>query len=190
MKCEDKAKRKKYISAGLVLLAVSLAAVCAVTIAYMFSKSAATVNEFEKATVSCVVVEEFDGTEKSRVAVKNTSNIPAYLRVRLVSYWVNDKNEIMAKPSAMPQFVTAQGWLPQGNNTYCYTKKVDPKESTPNLLAEGVIVTREEDGLLQVIEVFADAVQGDPSKTVEESWKVTVDKNGVIIGIKSNNEKI
>lgn len=185
MKTEDKAKKKKRISTGIILLVVSLAVTCGITLAYMFTKSDVTVNKFEKAVIACEVKETFaDGTSKTSVAVTNNSNIPAYLRVRLVSYWVSEDGEqdkIMAKPSALPKFELADGWIDQGNNTYCYNKAIPVNGTTPNLLAEGSVITlREEDGLVQVVEIFADAIQGEPAKKVMESWKVTVDENGVI----------
>lgn len=71
----------------------------------------------------------------------------------------------------------------QENNTYVYYKPVGVQESTPNLLQAGtVMVLQEEDDLFQVVEVFADAIQSQPPKSVAESWKVTSGANGEITG--------
>ena len=44
------------------------------------------------------------------------------------------------------------------------------------------MVLQKEDDLFQVVEVFADAIQSQPAKSVEEIWKVTVGANGEITG--------
>lgn len=186
MRAAHMAKKKKHGSIGVALLIVSLVLACGSAVAYMFAKTDVTANSFEKAAVSCSVQEIFDGVEKSSIAVRNTSNIPTYLRVRLVSYWVNEQGEVMAKPSELPEFTPAAGWVAQGRNTWCYCGLIGVGETTPNLLADGsAMALRKEDGYFQVVEVFADAIQGEPAEAVKTSWNVTVDENGVITGAQS-----
>lgn len=154
---------------------ISIVAVCGVTISYMFAKSGRAENEFVAATVSCQVYEQFDGEYKNEISVKNTGNISAFIRVRLVSHWEDGDGNIIAKNSVMPRIFPAEGWLEMGNNTYCYTVPVKAGESTPSLLA-APIQLESHDGCNQVISVFAEAIQSIPSKAVGESWNVIVSK--------------
>ena len=58
---------------------------------------------------------------------------------------------------------------------------VDPSATTPNLLASGKTITLATDGdYYQVIEIFAEAIQGAPANAVTSSRGVTLDSNGNI----------
>ena len=123
-------------------------------------------------------------TRKTGITVENTSNISAYLRLRLVTYWVDTSTgtaQIVSKPSEMPHFDIAAGWLAGSNDTYYYTSPVSPNGFSGELLASGsVIPLVEEDGYLQVIEIFAEAIQYLPDDAVEDSWGVTLNSDGII----------
>ena len=166
-----------------VLLIASLAIsllLCGTVLAYMFKQTEYKDNEFTPANVSCKVVEKFDGTQKTSIQVQNTGNIYAYLRVRLVSYWVDADGNIVAKPSAMPEINMAAGWIKGANNTYYHTKPVSPAAYTGSLLSSPINLEKDENGYLQVIEVFAEAIQSKPYNAVINSWKVSMDANGNI----------
>ena len=176
-----------------VLLIASLAIsllLCGTVLAYMFTQTEYKDNEFTPANVSCKVFEKFDGTQKTSIQVQNTGNIDAYLRVRLVSYWVDADGNIVAKPSAMPEINMAAGWIKGANNTYYYTKPVGPAAYTGSLLSSPINLEKDreafvygqkdENGNMQVIEVFAEAIQSKPYNAVINSWKVSVDANGNI----------
>lgn len=168
----------------LVFLTVVLSIIfvlCGTVIAYMFRQTEYKNNKFVPANVSCQVVEAFDGVEKTSIQVQNTGNIDAYLRVRLVSYWVDADGNIVAKPSAMPALNIATGWIKGANNTYYYTKSVSPSAHTGSLLSSPMILEKDENGYLQVVEVFAEAIQDDPRKAVINSWKVSLDVLGNIV---------
>lgn len=182
----NKHKVKILCIIGAVLL---LAALCGTVLAYMFRVTDRIENIFAPAHVDCEVQEKTDTpmTEKNSVTVKNTGNIDAYLRVRFVSYWVrvtdDGKSEIVSKPSEMPKFKIADGWIAGGDDTYYYKSPVPPSQFTNELLAEGEkILLAEQDGYRQVIEVFAEAIQSEPASSVIESWSVALDTEGNILG--------
>ena len=175
-----KNKRLITIVTALVLLGLVL---CGTVISYMFHISEQKNNIFTPAEVSCEVLESFNGEEKSSIAIKNTSNIAAYLRLRLVSYWVDDGGNIVAKPSKKLTFAIANDWIAGPDDTYYYRSPIKPEDETPNLLADGQkIVLEQEDGYSQVVEVFAEAIQSKPTTAVE-GWPVTLDSNGIITPI-------
>ena len=164
---------------SIASLVISLI-LCGTVLAYMFRQTEYKDNEFVPANVSCKVVEEFDGTQKNSIQVQNTGNIDAYLRVRLVSYWVDADGNIVAKPSSMPEINMATGWIKGANNTYYYTKPVSPSAHTDSLLSSPITLEKDENGYMQVIEVFAEAIQSKPANAVKNSWKVSMDANGNI----------
>ena len=165
---------KRILNSTLLVLAFLLILLCGTTFALMFRQTEPLDNQFEAAAVSCAVAESFDGSTKSSIAVTNTGNIDAYLRLRLVSYWVDSKGNILSKPSQMPTVSVASGWITGSDNTYYYSQPVAPGSSTPNLLLTGIPLQQDSDGYLQVIEVFADAIQSKPEAAVSSSWGVTL----------------
>ena len=175
---------KKQTSKALILIGaiVLLVAVCGTALAYMFRITETKNNTFTPAEVSCEVHETTDEavTEKTSVRIKNTGNIDTYLRVRFVSYWVNDNSQIVSKPSVMPEIQTADGWIAGKDNTYYYKAPVSPGDFTGELLSSKIDLL-EEDGYRQVIEIFAEAIQSKPAASVTESWSVTLDASGNII---------
>ena len=173
--------KRKILPIILITVIVVSFTLCGTVLAYMFRQTEYKENQFIPAVVSCVVVETFDGQQKSSVQVQNTGNIGAYLRVRLVSYWVCSEGNIAAKPSSMPENTLAEGWIKGSNNTYYYQDVVAPTELTDNLLASPIILQKDENGYMQVIEVFAEAIQSEPLQAVTDSWGVSVDSNGHII---------
>lgn len=164
----------------LIVVLIAVLVLCGTVLAYMFRQTEYKDNEFVPANVSCEVVEEFDGTQKTSIQVQNTGNIDAYLRVRLVSYWVDADGNIVAKPSSMPQISMAAGWISGGNDTYYYKTPVGPTKQTDSLLLSPITLEKDENGYVQVIEVFAEAIQSKPDNAATDSWGVNIDSNGYI----------
>lgn len=162
-------RRSKWTGLLRAVSLLALVLAVGITVAYMFKITDPIKNEFEKAVVTCAVNEAFNsGTGvKSSITVQNTGNIDAYIRVRLVSYWVNPSGDIIAKQSTIPSFTLASGWTHKGNNIYQYETAIAPENSTPNLLGSSITLAEtDEDGNRQVIEVFAEAIQTN----AEDAW--------------------
>jgi hypothetical protein len=81
----------------------------------------------------------------------------------------------------MPDITLADGWIKGSSNTYYYQNAVAPTELTDNLLESPIILEKDESGYMQVIEVFAEAIQSKPYSAVTDSWGVTIDSNGNIV---------
>lgn len=174
-------KRKNLIRA-VIVLSVVLALLCGTAVALMFRQTSLLTNEFETAIVDCVVHETTDtgseiATSKSSITVQNTGNIPAYIRVRFVSYWVDAEGHIVGKTSEMPIIPYYENtWFEKDGIYYCRTP-IAVGDSTPELLQSGkTIVLRAdtETGYHQVLEVFADAIQSEPLRAVTNSWGVAI----------------
>ena len=179
---------KKGSKLAAFVIVLTLAAAVGTVFSYMFRRTEEKNNRFDTAKVSCGVQELTDEnvTEKTSIKVKNTGNIDAYLRVRLVSYWVQTAEdgdpEIAGKPSITPAVEPGEGWIAGPSNTYYYQNPVSPNDLTNELLSSKITL-REDDGYRQVIEVFAEAIQSKPASSVMESWNVTLDADGKIVSV-------
>ena len=164
-----------------LVLSVVFLLLCGTTLALMLQKTEPIQNNFEPAKVDCLVQETFDGTKKSEITVQNTGNIHAYLRLRLVSYWVDADGKIGPIPSEMPSVSITDSWFAGSDNTYYHKTAVASMQSSEELLnAPIVLETKTVSGTTyyQVVEVFAEAIQSVPVSAVQNSWGVKVDTEG------------
>lgn len=159
----------------LILLGVLIALVfaCGAVYAYMFMRTGEQSTQFIPAKVDCEVTEAFDGDSKTSITVKNTGNVDAYIRVRLVSYWIDKDGNVAAKASPTLSVSAATGWIPGSDNTYYYSSPVEPTQAPLELFASSITL-EEEDGYRQVVDVFAEAIQAQPTTAAAEAWKVTI----------------
>lgn len=122
------------------ILALSVAILAAlsvgVTSAYMFKKTEA-VNVLEPGVVSCEVSELRDGqplssgtqegNRKQEIRVQNTGNVKAFIRVRIVSYWVDASGNVVGLPSEMPAIELLEGWTRGADGAYYYRQPLIPR---------------------------------------------------------------
>ena len=169
--------RRKYPSprkpGALLLTLVLLAlALTGATLAYLITHTDPVPNRFTPAHVSCTVTEDFDGTTKKNVNVTNTGDIDAYLRVKLVTYRVNDDGQHIGGTAAIPAFTPGDGWVAYGDYYY-YTYPVAPEATPADSLAERIELTEnytDVDGGHQSIDVIAEAIQAGPEAAVKAAW--------------------
>ena len=170
-------KTRKLFLLVLLVLVVSL---CGTVFAYMYQHTRQENYQFQPATVTCVVQETVEDGSKTCIQIQNTGSIDAYLRLRLVYYWVNSSGEIIAKPAPLPAFAyDSSNWFQGSNDTYYYKTPVSPNNLTSNLLdtdtSASIPLAVDEEGNKQVIEVFAEAIQSAPQTAVTSSWGVTIE---------------
>lgn len=169
-------KSRRYRGKRLVMLILALVLIAAMaiggTIAYLTTKTDGTINTFTPSKVSCEVTEEFDGAKKEKVNVTNTSDIDAYIRVKLVTYRVNDERQHIGGTAEIPAFTPGTGWVKKGDYYY-YTKPVAPGKQPEASLISSIPLTGsydDADGGKQVIEVMAEAIQSVPEEAVKDAW--------------------
>ena len=183
-------KRIKHLL--IAASALCIAAAAGLTLAFMFKKAEKT-NRFIPAKVSCAVREKTDGSEvtgiaavgseKSDIQVENTGNVREFLRLKMVSYYVDANGDIVGTVSSQyPTLSLKNGWIAGANHTYYYPFPTDPGGMT-EILCEPFTLgqTQLENGsaVYQVIEVIAEAVQAEPISAVREAWGVTVTNNTI-----------
>lgn len=166
------------VIATVMLLALAIGG----TVAWLTSSTGPITNTFTPSHVTCEVTEDFNGTVKSNVNVKNTSDNPAFIRVKLVTYRVNDADQHIGGTATIPTFNLGTDWVKHGEYYY-YTKPVAPNASPEAALtASGITLQTytDVDGGKQVIEVMAEAIQSMPERAVGEAWGVTITPNSVV----------
>ena len=168
-------------SAFFVSLALLVTFAAGVTLAYLITKTTPVANAFTSAQVSCKVTEDFDGEMKKNVNVTNTSDINVYMRVKLVTYRVNENGEHIGGIAEIPQFDLGDGWV-EHDGYYYYTVPVASGNNPEKPLIDEISLKasyEDADGGKQVIEVMAEAVQAAPQDAVHNAWGVDIQENGV-----------
>ena len=151
------------------------------TVAYLVTQVTPVTNTFTPSHVTCQVEEKFDGKEKKDVNVTNTGDTDAYIRVKLVTYRVNDNGDHIGGTASVPDFTPGENWVPYGDYYY-YTLSVKPNEQPAKALIDRIALTgsyNDADGGKQVIEVMAEAIQSSPAEAVGNSWGVSISQGSV-----------
>lgn len=182
--------KRRYPPVLIVVLAMWILVTVSTTavMAYMFRKTPTVNNQFDPASVACQVNETFENDEKSNVTVENKGNIASYIRLRVITYWVDSKGNVVARTAPENQFSNTGDWLYDADEqTFYYKQPVAAGASTAKLY-EGSItldkVTENVNGIEYtyhpVIEFIAEAIQSKPASAVTGKWGVTVGTNGII----------
>lgn len=164
------AKGKKQSLLILVLLAVLLLGLITAGVAYYLQETGGVTAKYDLAYVSCEIHEDFTGQEKSSITVENTSNVPVYIRIRLVSYWQTPSGKIAGRSSPELSITPGSDWESLGNDTWLYKTPVEPGKSTGNLLGVPLLLSEDNEGYIPVVKVLAEAIQTD---AVQDAWGVT-----------------
>lgn len=167
--------RSKKTGTLLFSLVLLLTMMIGGTLAYLTMKTDPIQNVFTPSHVSCFVEEDFDGTTKSNVNVRNDSDINAYIRVKLVTYRVNAANQHIGGIADLPTFTLGAGWVKHTDGYYYYTQPVAPGASPAANLTDSMTLTgvyNDADGGKQVVEVMAEAIQSVPTSAVVSAWNV------------------
>lgn len=176
-------RRRKNKKAGMLFLSLLLIALLAAggTLAWLSTQTDEVKNTFTPGEITTTITENFDGEVKKEINVKNEGNISAYIRVKLVSYRVNNNGDHIGGTTTIPDFNLGSGWVKFGDYYY-YTQPVAAGATAPNMLGDGGITLEEytdSDGGKQVIEVMAEAIQSVPDEAVGEAWGVKISEGSV-----------
>lgn len=165
-----KRRTPKLLFGVLALLVVVLFSVDA-TLAYLTTQTSGITNTFTSSQVSTQVTEDFNGTTKSNVNATNTGDTAAYIRIKLVTYRVNDKMEHIGGTAEIPTFTPGSGWV-EKDGYYYYMQPVEPGAAPAASLIDSINLKKydDADGGKQVIEVMAEAIQSQPASAVQSAW--------------------
>ena len=167
-----KAHHTGRLTAMVIATALLLALAISGTVAWLTTKGAPITNTFNPSKVACEVTESFNGTVKSSVNVKNTGDIDAYIRVKLVTYRTNEQGQHIGGTAELPEFTPGAGWVAY-NGYYYYTKPVAPNAQPEKALIDTIELKASYDdagGGKQAIDVMAEAIQSVPEAAVKAAW--------------------
>lgn len=165
-------RRRGRATAMLLATVMLFALAVGGTIAWLTDKDRPLVNTFDPSKVTCEVQEKFDGKVKSDVNVKNTGDIDAFIRVKLVTSRTNDAGQHIGGTAALPQFTLGANWV-EYNGYYYYTLPVAPGDKPATKLTDSMTLTEnydDADGGHQSIDVMAEAIQSVPEAAVKAAW--------------------
>lgn len=170
-----RAKSRSTRTVTLLLALVLLTGVVAGSLAYLLTHTDAVQNLFTPVSVPNTPVEEFDGETKSSIVIKNEGDIAAYIRVKLVSYRVNEDGAPIGGTAVIPDFDLGAHWV-EYEGYYYYTLPVDVDASTGELLGSPIPLVQytDADGGKQVIEVISESIQSVPAEAIGDAWGVEI----------------
>ena len=163
----SKTNRPKHFAA---LLALVLILVCTVggTVAYLVAHTDPVTNTFTPGKVSCRVEEKFNdaNTVKTEAVIRNTGNVPAYIRVAVVANTIDAQGNITGMETLPTDWLNDEYWTKIGD-FYYYKGVVQPDDVTADLLKTGIDLTG-----IQVT-ILASAIQSMPDAAVEDAWNMS-----------------
>lgn len=161
---------------AVLLLAVILlaGAVIGTTVAYLTTNTSSLTNNFTYAKVTCEVKEDFDRNTKSNVQIKNTSNIPAYIRATYVVYWTGEDGNVVATvPEGYSYSISGSPttpWVTGTDGYYYYPTPVQPGDATTGSLLTCTWKHPDNPEYFLHVEIIASAIQSEPASAVQEAW--------------------
>lgn len=171
--------RVRMNKTAVLLLAVILlaGAVIGTTVAYLTTNTSSLTNNFEYAKVSCKVEESFDGNTKKDVQIRNTSNIPVYIRATYVVYWADKDGKVVATvPEGYSYSISGSPttpWVTGKDGYYYYPTPVQPGAVTTGSLLTCTWKHPDNPEYFLHVEIIASAIQSEPASAVKEAWDYT-----------------
>ena len=188
-----KYSRKPRISRRSILLTVSVLVLCLAmvggTVAWITTSTAPVQNVFSLPNADITIEEEFDGQVKRNVRIKNTGDVPVFVRVKVL-YTYKDQNGNVLPCNESDVYkdrgsTQRDAWKEDQHNTFYYRATLQPGEVTGALyetiqLMEGVTPP---EGYTLDVHVIAQCVQAEGTKLVDgqevpmaiaEGWPIRI----------------
>lgn len=157
------------------------------SVAFLLTGSREVTNAFQPAHMACHVEETMDKetSVKSNVYVTNDSNVPAYIRVKLLFNWRDAEGENMVaqpawKRSSSISLPEGSKWVLGSDGFFYYTEPVEAKGNTEKLIDEITLGFDPVTGSKQSLEIVASCVQAEPDEAVKQAWGVTFGDNNTL----------
>ena len=167
------AKKRTLILVGSVALVLALA--IGTSFALLITRTNSVDNTFVPPT-STISLEGYDD-------IKNTGNIPVYIRAYALANWysTDDEHTILSeKPQANVDYsihTIGENWFLASDGFYYYTKVLEPNESVA--LFTSATQIKQKTGYELRIQILASSIQIDPVDAIQDAWPaVRVNENG------------
>lgn len=179
-------RRRPALWAALALALVLTLSVGG-TVAYLFTNTDPVTNTFTPAEAKVEIEENFDGTYKTEIKVKNEGNIPVYVRVMLVASYQKDDGICAVHTAELTSPILLDGdynstdWVKGSDGYYYYKTKVAADSTTTDLLGTNKSITLgQHEGCCKMhVDVLAQAIQAQPDSAIKDAWGVTISGGSV-----------
>lgn len=173
---------KKYKKSGILLASIVLilALTIGTTVAFLIDVTNPVQNIFNPSEVTVDIEEVFNDNEKSSVKLKNTGDIPAYVRATVAVYWTLNGEVVPAPANFNVTVSITDNWF-EVNEIYYHKDPVSVGALTNELLASPVKLTNIPAGYVFHMEVLGEAIQAEPERAVEAAWD-DVNVSGGVLG--------
>lgn len=174
----------------LLLLAMTVGG----TVALIVDRTNAIKNTFVMGKVDSELVLGKDAEGKNTVAVKNTGDTEAYVRVAMVITWVANEagghsvthidEPMWHRDYTIDYAIDNPDWLQSTTDgLWYYIKPIEGGAVTPPLIYDyGKLNTAQPpEGYKLSIVIIPSAIQAYPDTAVKEAWGVQVDENGLLV---------
>lgn len=166
----------KKLSAAAIAIILVVVMTIGGTVAFLMDSTESVINKFTPASSGITIEEEVKENCKTEIAVRNTGDTGAYIRVSLVANYY-DENGNITGGAAVPNFTLNSKWFLGNDGYYYYKQPVAARNVTDNLLASESKMQLEDN--MQVT-VLAQSIQASPTSVVHDKWGVTVNSDGTI----------
>ena len=166
---------RKALILSIAATVVILATVGA-TLSYVFDIEGPIINIFRKSYVESEVVETVDSGVKKNVSIKNTGDVPAYIRATVIVNWMDSAGNVsgvapVAGRDYTINFDLSHGWKKSSDGYYYFTRPVDPSATTGVLVTSCTPVSGAAPaGYGLSVEILGSAIQSKPTYAVNGSW--------------------
>ena len=169
-----KKSNKLFLAAAILILCLGAAG--GGVYAWLLSRSETVTNTFYPVQVTCAVEETFLDGVKSHVTVRNTGDIPAWIRAEVVATFVNSEGKVLATaPVEGTDYVVhwgSAGWAKGADGFWYHAEPVNPGNLTAELIQTAKSVSSPSGYRLQ-LQIIATALQAQPDAAVQQAWGVT-----------------
>ena len=159
-------KNMKKTVVLLTAIAVLLCATVGGTVAYLVTNTLPVVNTFTPATVDTEVTDNISGNTKRDVQIKNSSNIPVYMRVAVVANWYKAGEVVAPWNNYVGLGVTSDWTLRDGYYYYNGTVAAGAEVK----LFDSYTATGGPDGAHLEMDIISQVIQAEPTRAVEGAW--------------------
>lgn len=167
----------KKLSAAAIAIILVVVMTIGGTVAFLMDSTESVINKFTPASSGITIEEEVKENCKTEIAVKNTGDTGAYIRVSLVANYY-DENGNITGGAAVPNFtLNSEKWFLGDDGYYYYKQPIAAGNVTDNLLASESKMQLEDN--MQVT-VLAQSIQASPTSVVHDKWGVTVNSDGTL----------
>lgn len=174
---------KKIINQILLLLLISI---IGTSIAYLVKVNILS-NDFILGKVEAEIIENFDAKNKIKknVFVKNTGNVPIYIRSTVVICWKDMDDKVLPEYPEENidytiKFSDSSNWLKSNDGYYYYKYSIEPNSITETLIEECKQIKEYDDRILEVT-IANQAIQAIPDNAVKEAWNVEIKDNTLVL---------